>query len=189
MSYTLILKNEKLVYYRLIRDLLALLNLGGFIWLLLHTENKIIKTYCIIFILLTACHVLLIFFERLSHNYFNDPIHRIVFLCSAPGWALSGYWWLVFVLLLLMVFDLLAKRKLKVKVSENAVYYPSFPAQEILWNDLTNIVLKDGLLTIDLKNNKLIQQPVQNTDIKIREDEFNEFCRQQLNKTELYKYN
>jgi hypothetical protein len=53
------------------------------------------------------------------------------------------------------------------------------------------VVLKDRLLTIDLKNNKLFQQEVINgeNDYDIDETEFNNFCNEQINKAELYKLN
>ena len=47
-------------------------------------------------------------------------------------------------------------------------------------NEINNIVLKDGLLTIDLKNNKLIQKEVNDEVLPSDEHDFNEFCRQRL---------
>jgi hypothetical protein len=43
-------------------------------------------------------------------------------------------------------------------------------------------MIKDGLLTIDFKNNRIIQQQIANISSGIDEKEFNDFCRQQLNK-------
>jgi hypothetical protein len=55
--------------------------------------------------------------------------------------------------------------------------------RKISWSELNNVVLKDGLLTIDFKNNKLFQQEVddqEDDDYDGSEDEFNAFCHQQL---------
>ncbi|HRX94260.1 MAG TPA: hypothetical protein P5158_09100, partial [Chitinophagaceae bacterium] len=60
--------------------------------------------------------------------------------------------------------------------------YPSFPVTKIQWNELNNIILKDEVLTIDLKSNKLIQHSIGNANNSVNEEEFNEFCRQQLSK-------
>jgi hypothetical protein len=79
--------------------------------------------------------------------------------------------------------DYLSTRKMIVTVSQNNIRYPSFPQKNIPWRELSNVVLKDGLLTIDFKNNKLIQQPILNSDWDINEAEFNTFCRRQLQST------
>ncbi len=49
------------------------------------------------------------------------------------------------------------------------------------WNELSNVVLKDGLLTLDYKNNKLLQTEV-SEDFYIKESEFNAFCKAQISK-------
>jgi hypothetical protein len=72
-------------------------------------------------------------------------------------------------------------RKFEVQVERENIIYPSFPKRTILWNELQNIILKDGILTIDFRNNKVIQQELEEDDM-VNEKDFNEFCRQQLNK-------
>jgi len=64
--------------------------------------------------------------------------------------------------------------------TKKGISYPSFPKKNIHWPALNNVILKDGLLTIDFKNNKLIQQYVETESADVNEQEFNEFCRQQL---------
>ncbi|HEY1871020.1 MAG TPA: hypothetical protein VGG71_08175, partial [Chitinophagaceae bacterium] len=49
----------------------------------------------------------------------------------------------------------------------------------IEWNELTNVIKKHDLLTIDFKSNKLLQVQIINDD-DINEEEFNLFCREQL---------
>lgn len=96
-------------------------------------------------------------------------------------WSLSGYWWAALITLLLAALYLYAQRVPVVRVDNTNIIYPSFPQQSFAWTELNNILLKDGLLTIDLKNNKLIQQAVDEKITSINEQNFNEFCRQQLN--------
>ncbi len=89
-------------------------------------------------------------------------------------------------MIVLAIFYFIAKKKLIVTVREDLIRYPSFPEKNILWSDITGIVLKDGLLTIDFKNNKLIQQYVDES-VSVNEKEFNEFCAKKLgvrNKTQ-----
>jgi hypothetical protein len=44
------------------------------------------------------------------------------------------------------------------------------------WNQFQNIVLKDGLLTLDFKNNKLLQAIIANEINEQHQAEFNDFC-------------
>ncbi len=48
------------------------------------------------------------------------------------------------------------------------------------WADLTNVILKDGLLTIDTKSNKLLQKETGDDLGAGYEQEINEFCRSKL---------
>jgi hypothetical protein len=182
MTYEIVLKNEKTKYYKAIRDLIALLNLFGFIYLLNKTEDAFNKTFYIIFTVVTAFYILFVLFERFSRKFFNGKLHCTIFLWTAIGWARSDYWWISLILIAFLFLDILAHRKLKIAVSEKMIEYPSFPGRQIEWNELSNLILKDGLLTIDFKNNKILQQPILNSDPEIDEEEFNRFCQKQLNK-------
>jgi hypothetical protein len=68
----------------------------------------------------------------------------------------------------------------KIIISEIDIILPGLAGDRIIeWNQLANVIKKHDLLTIDFKNNKLLQVQVINTD-HIDEDEFNQFCQQQL---------
>jgi len=49
------------------------------------------------------------------------------------------------------------------------------------WAAMSNVVLKDNILTIDFKTNKIIQVEIVETAIAVDEYEFNGFCAGQLN--------
>ncbi len=68
----------------------------------------------------------------------------------------------------------------KIIVSEKNIILPGLSGDRIVeWNQLSNVIKKNDLLTVDFKNNRLIQVQVINAD-HIDEDEFNQFCQQQL---------
>jgi len=180
MTYELILKNEKIKYYKAIRDLIAVFNLFGFIYLVNKTDDAFDKTFFIIFCAVTALYLLIVLYERFSKKIAGNNIHRSLFIWSAIGWSRSPFWWVSILLMLFFILDILSQRKLLLTVSENSIEYPSLPRRQIDWNELINLVLKDGLITIDFKNNKIIQQTILNSGIG--EQEFNDFCRKQLNK-------
>jgi hypothetical protein len=136
--------------------------------------------FFIVFCVITALYILVVLYEGFSKKIISDNAHRTLFIWSAVGWARSPFFWVSVLLLLFFVLDFVSQRKLILSVYENSIEYPSFPRRQIEWNELSNLVLKDGLVTIDFKNNKIIQQTILNSDIS--EQEFNDFCRKQLNK-------
>lgn len=66
--------------------------------------------------------------------------------------------------------------------NDNGILYPSFPIKKIKWNELNAALLKDGLLTIDFKTDKIIQQYIDESKTNVREQDFNEFCNKQISK-------
>ena len=65
-------------------------------------------------------------------------------------------------------------------VSRSSVILPGLTGPRIIeWGQLTNVIKKDDMLTIYFKNNRLMQVEVINVD-DVPENEFNQFCGQQL---------
>ena len=55
--------------------------------------------------------------------------------------------------------------------------------EKIPWKDLNNVIIRDDVITIDFKNNRLIQLPTddeEEDDYEVNDDEFNAFCQEQL---------
>ena len=65
-------------------------------------------------------------------------------------------------------------------VSISNVILPGLTGHRIIeWSQLTNVIKRYDLLTLDFKNNRLMQVQIINAD-DVPENEFNQFCRQQL---------
>jgi hypothetical protein len=92
------------------------------------------------------------------------------------------FYWPVAILFLFMILLSIATRKFCIIISEKNIIFPSFPPKKIDWSVLNNLILKDDVLTIDFKNNRLIQQPIDDSKTSVNEKEFNDFCQRQLNK-------
>ena len=68
----------------------------------------------------------------------------------------------------------------RILVSEKNIILPGLSGDRIVeWTQLANVIKKHDLLTLDFKNNKLLQVQVINAD-HVDEDEFNQFCQRQL---------
>lgn len=183
MKYSFILKNEKTKNYRLISQLLVLFNLLGFVFLLINSEARIANNIILLFaILITAVYTFFTVMEWLSKKPLPDFWHRSIFGLCALVWMKEGFWWLSITLLFFILLDVIAHKKLVVHVTDKTIVVPYILQKEVDWNEVSNVILKDALLTIDFKNNKLFQHIILNSDEDINEKEFNAFCRQQLNK-------
>lgn len=179
-SYNITLKNEKTGYYNNIALLLILLNLAFFIYLSIASGEKQWRNAAILgSALITACLLVDVFLGRIRNN--EGFMYRdIAFATIAFTWWQLGFWIPGVIIPLLGVLYQAAKRPLQARFSKEEIVYTSFFPLHITWNQCANAVLKDGLLTIDLKNNRIIQQPVDETKTRITESDFNDFCREQL---------
>lgn len=174
-NYELIIKNEKARQYRLLATLIVLTNLVLFIWLAIANIELRVKG------LITAALIIggfvIQYFTRKYSARAAGAFFIVLFYFE------SGYWQAAIIMAALALLYMVAVRKLVVLVNTSHILYPSFPKKELEWSELNNLILKDGLLTIDLKNNKIAQAMVVNgvDDHDIDEKEFNEFCQIQLN--------
>ena len=68
--------------------------------------------------------------------------------------------------------------------TEDGIHYPSFPKKFYTWAQVNNCMIKEDVLTLDLKNNQLLQfaLPVGTLDGTELSD-FNAFCKGKLRKT------
>src|SRR6186713_94832 len=93
----------------------------------------------------------------------------------------QGFWWLTIMLFLFILLDFIAHKEMVVDITDKKIIVPYVLERTIAWSEVNNVILKDGLLTIDFRNNKLFQQLILNSDDDINEKEFNDFCERQLN--------
>ena len=178
MRFELILKQEKQRSYIWFSWLIIIGNLAFFVYLsALSALNNIGPLFYVVL------SIIAIIVTHYSKEQRENPRLYILFLIIILGWINTRtYWWVAILIFIFMVLDLIARRELIVKVFADKIIYPSWPPREIKWKELSNVILKDRMLTIDFKNDKLIQQLIDEKNTDIGEKEFNDFCRQQLNK-------
>jgi len=67
--------------------------------------------------------------------------------------------------------------------SQKEIMINGFFKKRIDWEELNQVIIKDDILTIDFKNNKLIQSETDDEDdydYEVGDDEFNTFCRNRI---------
>ncbi|MBS1621102.1 MAG: hypothetical protein JST10_14180 [Bacteroidetes bacterium] len=96
------------------------------------------------------------------------------------AWLLQSHWWIALVDLLFLLLSIQAAKDLVLYFSEEEIKYSSILTKRIPWTEVNNALLKDDILTIDLKNNRIIQQLVDDRNSLLNEKEFNDFCKKHL---------
>ena len=181
-KFEITLRNDKLKQYNWIALFIIIINLALFIYLAIASNTKSIR--------ISSIGAIIIIIISLSIEYFlisiknnQDSMYRVIAeYIIGLTWFNIGYWQIGLVIFVLGFLYQVAKRPLLVTIIAEKITYPSFPKKSFDWSALNNILLKDGLLTIDLKSNRFIQQPVDETKTSVNEKDFNDFCKQQLNK-------
>ena len=120
----------------------------------------------------------------------RNQADRTVFYSSALfiaaiGWVVMPFnQWLVLPFGLMGIFERQAKIPLEIGFSDHKIVFNTLLRRKYQWNDFNNIVLKDDLLTLDFKNNRLLQRETVDEEGDAGEDEFNDYCREQLAKAQ-----
>ena len=177
-KFELVLINEKVKQYTLLALLTIALNIVGLSYLAV-TRSEI-RYWCIAVILLILVLFAIQQIAKKKHREFSAQAGSILLIIAS--YIGFNFWWPALIMAILAVLYIISIRQFIVSVNANNIIYPSFPKKIIQWNELNNVIMKDGLLTLDFKNNKLIQVLVRRdqTHHDLEEKDFNDFCRKQL---------
>jgi len=91
--------------------------------------------------------------------------------------------WYMLLFLLLALFERAALMPEEIGLGEEGIVFNSLIPRRVRWTALNQVILKDGLLTIDFKNDQLIQRETddeEDEDYDATEEEFNEYCAEKL---------
>jgi hypothetical protein len=177
-QYVVTLKNNHARYVNFFSVFLLMVSAGIFLveqWL--NPSRNKIYLFC------PALIILLLFYnlyrwrqERLSGAY------KTALFMAAIGWATMPYFnWLFLPFVALALLEKGARLPLEIGFANNKIVVNTLIRRSYEWNDFNNIILKDNLLTLDFKTNRLLQRETVDEEGDAEEDEFNEFCQQQLN--------
>ena len=176
-DYKIILKSEKVNKYNTIGWLFILFNIAATTSIAM--TGKDATTTGFIYIILPGLLALFVHYRHLKIGN-QKKNFDFTFLLLAIPWISLQLFWAAAVVILMGLLHAIAIRRLVIFANADKITYPSFPRRSIEWNELSNIILKDDLLTIDFKNNKIIQQLIDKTEHPVNEREFNDFCSKQL---------
>jgi len=111
----------------------------------------------------------------------NIAYYRIGLLLATIGWgSLTRFSWITILYFIAVLIEKQVKFPQEIAFDTDGIVFNTLPKKSYQWQEMTNIILKDGILTLDFKNNKLIQKPIDLHTTEMIEKEFNEFCKDQL---------
>jgi hypothetical protein len=178
IEYTIELLNAKKKTYDTLAKWLVLINVIVIAFLALSDVDPRKKQSFIIFVFILPL------LKFLLEKFFKKPNQQPTGLINywywiVVAWIITQYYWLAIANVVLAILYGFSSKKLMLSVETKGIYYPSFPKSFFEWSSLSQVILKDGLLTIDKKDNTLIQQPIKDASY-IDEAEFNAYCQSQL---------
>lgn len=176
-NFKFIIPNKKATTYSVVTFIIALMNLVAFFYVRVNAVSVMIQNISLVgsALMFTAITLYLI-------TKRENVISLVgVFFISGLLWCYLGLMMMGLLMLVFAIFGFIASRKLEIIVQNDGIRYPSFPSRVYPWNEISQVLLKDHVLTIDLLNNKLIQfsLPKESVD-DIDENVFNDFCRQSI---------
>lgn len=177
-DYTLIIPNTKTKTYDLMGWMLFSLHMAGFVYLLVASVDNDQRKWAASGIVLTLVFFSIEYFLRKKRKRFGGLQQSLYFLPAI--WILLFHFYIIgSVALLLSVLYGISKREFRVYITREYIQLPSLFSGRHEWDELNNLILKDGLLTVDFRNNKIFQQLIDENN-PVDETEFNQFCRVQL---------
>ncbi len=179
-QYVVVLKNLQNRYI----DLVGLL-LSGFSVVCfareLATSSKVGLAYLLGVLFVTG----IVLYNLWQSSRGRKVYYSRALLLAALVWMKMPYWqWLAFIFIVLALLEYQAKYSVEIGFSDNHVLINSVFKKRYSWGQFTNIVLKDGLITLDFVNNRILQREIEDDEDEDDADEaeFNEYCRSQISK-------
>ncbi len=159
--------------------LLALLAFGYFFYI--HPKAGFPYLIFVFGILLAA------FFTVLKKRQVGFAYFRLSLLIAATAWiyGMERNIWMAILFGIAAVLERQVKFPKEIGFSEKEIAFNTFPKKKLAWDEVNNALIKDGLITIDQKNNKLFQKEIDSGVSLQVEKEFNNFCIQRLNEVKV----
>ncbi len=170
-TYRFILQKEKQTSYFRIEMAVVLLHLITFIVFAVSRYPKGIGM-SVFGIGIALFYAVLYFLNR--QRPFRSTLLDLPIYFFALWWFAAGIYWMGILVFIFSIFATLSKQKMQIIFSDENILYHAFLKRSFNWADISNVVLKDDMLTIDFKNNKIIQQPIEESSFT--EADFNRFC-------------
>ncbi len=176
-QFDISLKNSKIKSYRVIALLIVIVNLAFFIFFLI-AGFHFSESVAAVFLILLYCLYRFYVSKKFKIGFYLDDLS---FFIVAGCWVATQNYLVAFVSTIMGILYHLSLKKLQFIFTNDFVKKMNYPLTEFPWSKFTNVMLRDNILTLDFKNNKLLQLEIEDGK-KIDEKLFNEFAKERMNK-------
>ena len=184
MEYTVVLKDNREKAYKTFVWFLFFLHIVAAAFFALNTIDKNIRL---------GIYIVLGFYVLISGLYFILRKRKKAFETFSLTMALfyANFWLKHVGAIALFIFgaiflfaDVMQRRKSRLLFSEKGIKVTKALKTVFHdWYEMQYLILKDRILTVDLKSNKIIQAEITEEAFVLNEKEFNSFCISQLEQT------
>jgi Protein of unknown function (DUF1056) len=175
-DYVVILKRENARKTDLVSVLLLIFSIISFCYTQIRNGFNGFLTISVIFLFLGIL-VNIYSFRKKKEMQFRNWL-----LAAALFWLAMPYFqWMFLPFVIFAILEAQAKYPLEIGFYSEGIVLNSLFKKKFPWSSFHSVILKDGLLTLDFKDNKLIQKEVLDDDEPdAPEDEFNDYCQSKL---------
>lgn len=177
-KYVVVLKNLQYRYIDLIGLLLSIFSAVAFARELT-LASKVGVAYLVGLVFVAG----VIIYNLVQSRRKRKVYYSRALLIAALVWMKMPYLqWLAFVFIILGLLEYQAKYSVEIGFSDDRVVINYMFKKVYGWDRFNNIVLKDGLITLDYTNNRVLQREIEEDDDEedADEDEFNDYCRARI---------
>lgn len=176
--YVVTLKNQQTRYIDIVGFLLSVISVLFFVQEMINSDHVGLAY------LLGSIFIIAV----LSWNIYQAKYHqrkvyysRALLIAALVWMKMPFFQWLSFVFIILALLEYQAKYSVEIGFSDKEIILNTFFKKRYHWKQFSNVVLKDGILTLDFTNNKVLQREIEDDeDDDAGEEEFNNYCRSQL---------
>jgi len=177
-GYLIEIPNDKATTYKVVTLIIGIINALAFGYAYLQSQQGI---GIVLIGAMIATGSLIIYSIRNNRKNATPFKIEITFGICAIIWMVTGNFWLGLPLLVFALLGMITNKKPILQVNKDGISYPSLSGGNWEWDSIEWVILKDGILTIEKKDNHLLQITLdKNIATNINELTFNEFCSQCL---------
>lgn len=175
--FVIVLRNT---HARSVRRIGALAGMVALLMLAWRAQEEGWRYYALVLAVVSALYI-----RNLLRSYRKKTVTHwpVLLLAGMSCLPTPPYAWAGLVLLAMAAIESRALRPNEIGFSEDHIETSGATRKRIEWSSLSNVVLKDGILTMDYLDNRLFQKEVDDLDDEEydgTEEEFNGFCQAQI---------
>lgn len=179
-NYVITIKQPDYKTADAIAFLMLVLAVSFFGYVILHQwSSKVYGNAAILYVVITAFIVLWSVYCFYAARKKNEiAYYRLALFAAAIGWFTQPVenYWMAGLFLVAALLEKQVKFPQELGVDDSGIAFNTLPQKDYEWKDINNLLLKDGILTVDYKNNKLFQHEIESEVSLDLEKEFNEYC-------------